>query len=99
MKQAPRLTRDQAEALAIQALTFIGGDAERLGRFLAVTGIGPAEIRKAAGEPGFLAGVLDYVASDERLIETFSSEAALDPLAIDKARAVLAGRLWEREIP
>jgi len=99
MKQASRLTRDQAEALAIQALTFIGGDAERLGRFLAVTGIGPAEIRKVAGEPGFLAGLLDYVASDERLIEAFSNEAGLDPLAIDKARAVLAGRLWEREIP
>jgi len=92
------LTREQAEGLAIQALTFIAGDGERLGRFLAVTGIGPAEIRSAAREPGFLAGVLDYMASDDRLIAAFAGENNLDPADIDKARVVLAGR-WEREVP
>ena len=98
MKQGPALTREQAEGLAIQALTFIAGDGERLGRFLAVTGIGPAEIRSAAREPGFLAGVLDYMASDDRLIAAFAGENNLDPADIDKARVVLAGR-WEREVP
>ena len=99
MKQAPQLTRDQAEALAIQALTFIARDSERLGRFLAVTGIGPAEIRKAAGETGFLAGVLEYMASDDGLIGAFASETGLDPADINKARAALAGSPWERELP
>jgi|SRR5689334_8320872 uncharacterized protein DUF3572 len=99
MKQAPQLTRDRAEALAIQALTFIAGDGERLGRFLAVTGIGPAEIRAAAGEPGFLAGVLDYLASDERLIGAFADEAGVDPNDVGKARAALGGQPWERELP
>jgi len=96
MKQGPALTREQAEGLAIQALTFIAGDGERLGRFLAVTGIGPAEIRSAAREPGFLAGVLDYMASDDRLIAAFAGENDLDPADIDRGRVVLAGR-WERE--
>ena len=41
MKQALADEPEAAEALAIQALAFIAGDAERLGRFLAVTGIGP----------------------------------------------------------
>jgi hypothetical protein len=99
MKQAPQLTRDRAEALAIQALTFIAGDAERLGRFLAVTGIGPAEIRAAAGEPGFLAGVLEYMASDEKLIGAFAEETGLDPADVGKARAALGGQPWERELP
>jgi len=99
MKQAPRLTRDRAEALAIQALTFIAADSERLGRFLAVTGIGPAEIRKAAGEPGFLAGVLEYMAADERLISAFAGEIGLDPSDVDKARTALAGSRWERDLP
>jgi uncharacterized protein DUF3572 len=99
MKQAPRLTPDRAEALAIQALTFIANDSERLGRFLAVTGIGPAEIRAAAGEPGFLAGVLEYMASDERLIGAFADENGLDPGDVGKARAALAGNPWERELP
>ncbi len=45
MKLGTSLTQEAAEGLAIQALTFIAEDPERLGRFLAVTGIGPAEIR------------------------------------------------------
>ena len=99
MKRPPRLTQEQAEGLAIQALTFISGDGERLGRFLVVTGIGPAEIRAAAREPGFLAGVLDYVASDDRLITAFASETGLDPADIDRGRTALAGNHWEREVP
>ena len=99
MKRPPRLTQEQAEGLAIQALTFIAGDGERLERFLAVTGIGAAEIRAAARTPGFLAGVLDYVASDDRLITAFASETGLDPADIDRGRTVLAGNPWEREVP
>jgi hypothetical protein len=99
VKQGARFARKEAEALAIQALTFIAGDGERLGRFLAVTGIGPSEIRAAAHEPGFLGGVLDYVASDERLIADFASEVGLDPADVKRGRAMLAGNPWERDVP
>jgi len=99
MKPGASLTREQAEGLAIQALTFIAGDGERLGRFLAVTGISPAEIRSAAREPGFLTGVLEYMASDDRLIAAFASEAGLDPADIDRSRIALAGGTWERDVP
>lgn len=99
MKRRANLTREEAEGLAIQALAFIAGDDERLGRFLAVTGIGPAEIRAAAGEPGFLIGVLDYMASDEQLIGAFAAEAGLDPSDIERGRVVLGGSTWEREVP
>src|SRR5215470_8636711 len=99
MKKAPPFTQEQAEGLAIQALTFIAGDGERLGRFLAVTGIGPAEIRTAAREPGFLAGVLDYMASDDRLMTAFAGETGRDPSDIDRGRAALTGGPWEREVP
>ena len=99
MKLGSSLTQNAAEALAIQALTFIAGDSERLGRFLAVTGIGPAEIRAAAREPGFLIGVLDHLAADERLLTDFAAEAAIDPSTIGKALAALGGKPWEREGP
>jgi hypothetical protein len=99
MKQGPAPTREQAEGLAIQALTFIAGDPERLGRFLAVTGIGPGEIRAVAHEPGFLAGVLEYMASDDRLISAFAAENNLDPADLDRSRMTLAGGTWEREVP
>ena len=98
MKLGPPLTQDAAEALAIQALTFIASDSERLGRFLAITGIGPAQIRAAAQEPGFLIGVLEHLAGDERLLSAFAAETGLDPAAIGKALVALGGH-WEREIP
>ena len=60
MERRGKFTREQAEELAIQALTFIASDAGRLGRFLAVTGIVPL---RSVPPPviGFLVGVLDYI--------------------------------------
>ena len=98
MKPGSSLTEEAAEGLAIQALTFIAGDGERLGRFLATTGIGPAQIRAAAQEPSFLLGVLDYLAGDERLLSAFAAETRNDPTHVGKALAALGGH-WEREIP
>ena len=98
MKLRASLTQEAAEGLAVQALTFIAGDGERLGRFLAITGIGPAQIRAAAQESGFLIGVLDYLAGDERLLSAFAAETGLDPTHVGKALAALGGH-WEREIP
>jgi uncharacterized protein DUF3572 len=83
--------RDAATALAIAALSFIGQDPERLGRFLALSGIGPESLRAAAREPGFLLGVLDHLGGDETLLLAFSEHQGIDPEAIVKARALLAG--------
>jgi hypothetical protein len=99
MKARGPITPQAAEAIAIQALSFIAGDGERLGRFLAITGIGPAEIRAASGEPGFLAGVLEYLAGDDRLVAAFAAEQNLDPADIAKAHVALGGTPWEREVP
>ena len=99
MKLGPALTKEAAEGLAIQALTFLAGEPERLGRFLAATGIGPTEIRVAANEPGFLAGVLEYLAADDRLIAAFAAETSIDPADIARAHEALGGEPWEREIP
>ena len=98
MKKVPLQPKDAAESLAVQALAFIAQDAERLGRFLAVTGIGPGEIRAASGDPAFLAGVIDYLASDEQLIKDLAGETGIDPLTVEQARFVLGGG-WEREEP
>ncbi|SRR6266545_2153885 len=92
-------TREAAESIAIQALNFLATEPARLGRFLALSGLEPAEIRAAAAEPGFLAGVLEHLGSDEALLVAFAAEAALAPADVDRARAVLTGRNWEREVP
>jgi Protein of unknown function (DUF3572) len=91
--------RQAAEELAIAALGFIAAEPERLGRFLAETGIGPDSIRDAAREPRFLAGVLDHIAANESLLLAFATEYEVDPDALMRARGVLAGRHWERDTP
>jgi len=90
--------REAAEALAIQALSFIAQDGERLGLFLSLTGIGPGEIRSAAREPQFLVGVLDYLVADEPLLTEFARDAGHDPSTVEAARIALGGG-WERDIP
>jgi len=87
------LTQKEAESLAIQALAFIAAEPERIGPFLAATGIGPDMIRAAAREPDFLAGVLDYVAGDDALLIAFATEADINPFDIPVARDVLGGRI------
>lgn len=99
IRQRTPLAPEVAEAVAIQALSFIAREPERLGRFLAVTGIGPAEIRTASREPGFLAGVLEYLISDEALLTAFAADAGLRPDDPAKAHAALGGTPWEREVP
>jgi Protein of unknown function (DUF3572) len=91
--------REAAESLAIQALTYLAGEPERLGRFLALSGLGPEQVRLAAGEPGFLAGVLEYLSSDESLLLGFADHVRVAPAEIARAHAALSGDRWEREIP
>jgi hypothetical protein len=88
---------EAAEHVAIQALTFIANDGERLGRFLAVTGIGPTEIRAAAREPRFLAGVLEHLAGDEKMLLEFAKSADIDPVTVMFALEALGGRNADHE--
>ena len=62
-----------AETMAIAALGFLAAEPERLARFLALSGLGPHNLRQAATSPGFLAAVLDHLAADERLLVAFAA--------------------------
>ena len=83
--------RENATNLAIGALGFIASEPEELDRFLSLTGIEAESIRAAAREPGFLLGVLDFLANDERLLVVFADRSSLAPEEIGHARAILAG--------
>jgi len=85
--------------LAIAAFSFIADAPEELSRFLALSGIDPSAIRAAAAEPGFLGGVLAYIAGNERTLLAFAATAGIAPEEVEKARIALAGADWEREVP
>ncbi len=91
--------REVAEIVAIQALSFVAGDPERLGVFLAETGIGPETLRSAAADPRFLAGVLDFVLRDDATVKAFAAASELDPATIAAAREVLDEDPSERDEP
>jgi uncharacterized protein DUF3572 len=87
------------EDVAIAALAFIAEEPERLGRFLALSGLGPDSLRAAAGQPDFLAGVLDHVLGDETLLLAFAQHADINPDEVARAHRALTGGQWERDLP
>ena len=99
MKKPVHNPREVAEIVAIQALSFVAGDAARLGAFLAESGIGPETLRTAAADPHFLGHVLDFVMRDDQTVKAFASASQLHPTNIAAARQALADRHWERDVP
>jgi hypothetical protein len=85
------LTHDEAEALALKALTFLASDAPRLLRFLRLTGLDADDLRRQAGEPAFLGAVMDHLLADQTLLLVFATDAGVRPEAIEEARAILSG--------
>jgi hypothetical protein len=92
MKPLKEPPREAAEMLAIQALAFIAEEPGRLSRFLDLTGVTADDIRAAAREPGFLAGVLEHMLGDENLLVAFATSAGIDPAEVARARGAL-GRI------
>ena len=84
--------------LAVQALGFIAEEPQSLSRFLDTSGISADQIRAAAAEPGFLAGVLEYMLADENLLRAFAGHAGIDPADVAHASHALGG-VWERDVP
>ena len=84
-----RPTVEEAETLAVAALSFLAEDAETLARFLGATGLGPQTLRAAAGEPGFLAAVLEHLMGDETLLLVFAERRRIRPTMIAAARHLL----------
>ncbi len=83
------LDRQSAEQLAIQALGFVASDPDLLPRFLALSGIEASQIRRAAAEPGFLAGVLQFILAHEPTIQAFCTASEVEPAHVAAALRAL----------
>lgn len=77
--------KDEAESIAISGLAFVAQDHELMRRFLDLTGVDADSIRQAAREPGFLAGVLQFIIAHEPTLLRFSADSGVPP-----EKAVLA---------
>ena len=103
MRKQRHNPKEVAEIVAIQALSFVAGEPERLGLFLAESGIGPETLRQAASDPQFLVSVLDFVLRDDDTVKAFAKASELHPTNVAAARQVLGDalgdRTWERDVP
>ncbi len=80
---------ETAETIALSALAFLADDLQRLSRFLALTGLGPQELKEQARSPRILAAVLGHLLQDESLLLVFAANGGIDPELIAPAQAVL----------
>jgi Protein of unknown function (DUF3572) len=99
LRKPTRNPREVAEIVAVQALSFIAGDPERLGAFLAESGLGPETLRSAASDPQFLAHVLDFVMRDDATVKAFADASELHPTNIAAAYQALNDPGLERDGP
>jgi hypothetical protein len=99
LKKTLQNPREAAEIVAIQALSFVAGDPERLGLFLAESGIGPETLRSAAADPRLLSSVLDFVMRDDATVKAFAGVSQLHPTNIAAAHQALNDPEWERDVP
>jgi hypothetical protein len=84
-------SRKDGEDMAVAALGYLAAEPDRLERFLAISGLGPHNLRAAAADPAFLAAVLDYLLSDEPLVLGFAAERGVPPERVAAARAAMDG--------
>lgn len=56
---------EDAETWALMALAWVLTDTRRAERLLAISGLTPDQLRRGAGDPAVLAGVLSFLAGHE----------------------------------
>jgi hypothetical protein len=86
-----KYTRESAETIAIHCLGWLLANDELTPVFLGATGAGEDDLRSGAGDPTFLAGVLDFVMMNDEWVVDFCTSAQLPTDAPMHARSMLPG--------
>jgi hypothetical protein len=81
-----------AQTLALRALTWAAVEGDVLGKFLAVSGLELDDLRARAADPELLAAFLDFVLTEDRMVEALCSAEGLRVAQLHEARRALAGR-------
>ena len=85
------MQQEEAEILALKALSYLAGIDEMMDRFAALSGMGPNDIMERAQDPEMLAGVLDFFLFDEALLTEFCEAHEINPEHPGQARMALPG--------
>ncbi|WAJ31070.1 DUF3572 domain-containing protein [Antarcticirhabdus aurantiaca] len=89
-KPAGPMGRDEADAVGVEALSFLAGDPKLLARFLDLSGIEPMEMRARISDPAFFAGLLDFLLAHEGTLAAFSQASGRAGESVAAAREALS---------
>lgn len=85
------LSREAAEAVALQCLGWLAGNEALLPVFLGATGASGRDLRERAQDPEFLGAVLDFVLMNDAWVVAFCAACGLGNAVPMAARAALPG--------
>jgi hypothetical protein len=88
---------DDAEALALQVLTWIMSDSDLLQGFMAQSGANPDMFGELVTSRSFLVSVLEFLTADDGQVLAFTKPLGLDPMRpLEALRRLqgLAHRNW-----
>ena len=84
----PRLP--ETGTLVAEILTFLGDDPERIGRFLALSGLDVGDLRRVCVTAVFAESLLDHLCAQESLLVAFAETKGYDPASLEAVRQSLA---------
>ena len=85
------ISRQDAEEIAIRALSFLANDFDHMSRFMALSGMGPEDIASNASSTSFQIALLEHLMGDEALLLTFCGNENINPQLIAPAHQLLGG--------
>ncbi|GEO86404.1 MULTISPECIES: DUF3572 domain-containing protein [Alphaproteobacteria] len=74
-----------ADETAIAVLGWLANEPDMLGRFLALSGTRPDQLRQSIRDPAFMAGMLDFLMAHEPTLMAFCSATDIEPEAVVNA--------------
>lgn len=85
------MKHERAEVVGLQALGWLMGQDDLGQTFLGTTGASAEDLRSQAGDPAFLASVLDFLMMDDAWVTAFCDAVGLEYEQPMIARNVLIG--------
>ena len=85
------VSQDAAEEIGVKALIWLAGNDDLMPVFLGASGASVDDIKASAGEPAFLASVLDFLLMDDAWVIAFCETLGIAYDNLMHARAALPG--------
>lgn len=85
------MKQETAETEALRILAWLASEDELIGTFMGATGTAADDMRTRAGDPDFLASVLDFVLMDDAWVVDCATALGVSPEMIGQIRFALPG--------